>query len=96
MKVLVLYITLLHPEALQPREIFCTGDYLKWVLMPTLFIFESAQEKEWYYRWFEPDVVIGIGYWGHTPNWCSTLCGMVYSLYRGWLPMVMLQTTRRC
>jgi glycosyltransferase involved in cell wall biosynthesis len=30
--------------------------------------FESAQEKEWYYRWFEPDVVIGVGYWGHTPH----------------------------
>ena len=30
--------------------------------------FESAQEKEWYYRWFEPDLVIGIGYWGHTPD----------------------------
>lgn len=29
--------------------------------------FESAQEKEWYYRWFEPDVVLGVGYWGHTP-----------------------------
>jgi len=26
--------------------------------------FESAQEKEWYYRWFEPDVVLGVGYWG--------------------------------
>ena len=30
--------------------------------------FESAQEKEWYYRWFEPDVVVGIGYWGHTSH----------------------------
>jgi len=30
--------------------------------------FESAQEKEWYYRWFEPDVVLGVGYWGHTPH----------------------------
>ena len=30
--------------------------------------FDSAQEKEWYYRWFEPDVVVGIGYWGHTPQ----------------------------
>jgi len=30
--------------------------------------FESAQEKEWYYRWFEPDIVVGIGYWGHTPQ----------------------------
>ena len=30
--------------------------------------FESAQEKEWYYRWFAPDVVVGVGYWGHTPH----------------------------
>jgi glycosyltransferase involved in cell wall biosynthesis len=30
--------------------------------------FESGQEKEWYYRWFEPDVVVGVGYWGHTPH----------------------------
>lgn len=29
---------------------------------------ESAQEKEWYYRWFRPDVVLGVGYWGHTPH----------------------------
>lgn len=29
---------------------------------------ESPQEKEWYYRWFKPDVVTGIGYWGHTPD----------------------------
>ncbi len=30
--------------------------------------FEGAQEKEWYYRWFEPDVVVGVGYWGHSPH----------------------------
>jgi len=30
--------------------------------------FESPQEKEWYYRWFKPDVVVGVGYWGHTPH----------------------------
>ena len=30
--------------------------------------FESATEKEWYYRWFKPDLVVGIGYWGHTPQ----------------------------
>jgi len=30
--------------------------------------FESAQEKDWYYRWFAPDVVVGVGYWGHTPQ----------------------------
>ncbi len=30
--------------------------------------YESAQEKEWYYRWFRPDVAVGVGYWGHTPD----------------------------
>jgi starch synthase len=29
---------------------------------------EAGQEKEWYYKWFKPDVVVGIGYWGHTPD----------------------------
>lgn len=29
---------------------------------------ESTQEKEWYYQWFKPDVVVGVGYWGHTPQ----------------------------
>lgn len=30
--------------------------------------FESSQEKEWYYRWFKPDIAVGVGYWGHTPH----------------------------
>jgi alpha-maltose-1-phosphate synthase len=30
--------------------------------------FESPLEKEWYYRWFRPDVVVGIGFWGHLPH----------------------------
>jgi len=25
-------------------------------------------DKEWYYRWFAPDVVVGVGYWGHSPQ----------------------------
>ncbi len=29
---------------------------------------ESPLEKEWYYHWFKPDVAVGIGYWGHTPQ----------------------------
>jgi len=29
---------------------------------------ESALEKEWYYGWFKPDAVVGIGYWGMTPH----------------------------
>jgi len=30
--------------------------------------FESAPEKEWYYRWFKPDAVLGVGCWAHTPD----------------------------
>jgi starch synthase len=29
---------------------------------------ESILEKEWYYNWFKPDIVVGTGYWGHTPQ----------------------------
>lgn len=29
---------------------------------------ESALEKEWYYDWFKPDAVVGVGYWGMTPQ----------------------------
>lgn len=29
---------------------------------------ESDLEKQWYYHWFKPDVAIGIGYWGYTPQ----------------------------
>ncbi len=28
----------------------------------------SPEEKEWYYRWFKPDIVLGVGFWGHTPD----------------------------
>jgi len=27
-----------------------------------------AMEKEWYYRWYKPDIALGIGYWGYAPN----------------------------
>src|SRR5674476_428161 len=30
--------------------------------------FDSSLEKEWYYRWFQPDVVVGVGFWGHVPH----------------------------
>lgn len=29
---------------------------------------ESALEKRWYYRWFKPDAVVGVGYWGQSPH----------------------------
>ena len=29
---------------------------------------DSSLEKRWNYKWFKPDVVVGVGYWGHTPQ----------------------------
>jgi len=68
MKVLALYD---YPPS--PAGLATQGDLLHKGLCELGFDvhsahFESAQEKEWYYRWFEPDVVIGIGYWGHTQH----------------------------
>jgi glycosyltransferase involved in cell wall biosynthesis len=68
MKVLVLYD---YPPS--PGGLATQGDLLYRGLLDAgvdvhAVNFEAAQEKEWYYRWFQPDVVVGIGYWGHSPH----------------------------
>ena len=68
MKILLLYE---YPP--QPAGLSVQGDLLYRGLQELgvdvrAVYFASAIEKEWYYRWFQPDVVIGVGYWGYTPH----------------------------
>jgi len=68
MKVLLLYDYPASPGGLATQGDLLYKGLLKMGIDAHAVHFESSQEKEWYYRWFEPDIVVGIGYWGHTPH----------------------------
>jgi glycosyltransferase involved in cell wall biosynthesis len=68
MKVLLLYDYPPSPGGLATQGDLLYKGLLEMGVDAQAVHFESAQEKEWYYRWFEPNIVVGVGYWGHTPQ----------------------------
>jgi len=68
MKILVLYS---YPPA--PGGLATQGDLLYKGLQEIGVEVRAANlrsdlEKEWYYRWFQPDAVVGVGFWGDVPD----------------------------
>ena len=68
MKVLILYDYPPPPAGLATQGDLLYKGLLDLGIEAYAVHFESVPEKEWYYRWFKPDIVVGVGYWGYTPQ----------------------------
>jgi alpha-maltose-1-phosphate synthase len=68
MKVLLLYDYPPSPSGLATQGDLLYKGLLEIGVDAHAVHWESALEKEWYYNWFKPDIIVGVGYWGHTPQ----------------------------
>lgn len=68
MKILLLYRYPPQPEGLSTQGDLLYRGLLELGVDVQPVHFESSLEKEWYYRWFRPDAVVGVGYWGYAPD----------------------------
>lgn len=68
MKILLLYDYPAVPGGLATQGELLHRGLLEMGVETCAVHYESEKEKEWYYRWFRPDVVLGVGYWGHAPQ----------------------------